>query len=75
MFEKLKNDIKARKGYLQIDTDKCTYCGICQNRCPVNAITVSNSSKEWRVDNEKCIRCGRCSRKCPNFALSIVKKL
>ncbi|WP_081300680.1 4Fe-4S binding protein [Clostridium beijerinckii] len=67
--------IKARRGHLEVDIDKCTYCGNCQNKCPAKAIIVCASRKVWHVDNEKCIRCSRCLRKCPSLALSMVKKL
>lgn len=75
MFEKLKSKMKLRRGNLEIDTKKCTYCGNCQKKCPAYAIIVCTSRKEWHVDNEKCLRCGRCVRVCPNSALSIVKML
>jgi len=75
MFAKLMANMKARRGYLEVDTEKCNYSGNCQNKCPAKAIIVCASRKEWYVDNEKCLRCGRCVRKCPSFALSIVKKV
>ncbi len=73
MFEGIKRRIKEGRGHLQVDSEKCTYCGFCQKKCPAKAITVSTSTKEWRVNDEKCSRCGRCTQMCPNRALSIIK--
>jgi ech hydrogenase subunit F len=73
MFDKVKQQIKAKRGQLQVDSGRCTHCGICQKKCPAKAITVSPLTKEWHVNDEKCVRCGRCVRICPNSALMIVR--
>jgi hypothetical protein len=51
------------------DENLCTYCAICANNCPVEAITVRKDSFE--VNEEKCWRCGRCVKVCPEHALSV----
>ena len=48
--------------------DKCCGCGACQNKCPVDAITMEMNGEgffEPVVDNDKCINCGACQRVCP----------
>ncbi|MBD3252978.1 DUF362 domain-containing protein [Candidatus Pacearchaeota archaeon] len=44
----------------------CTKCKICQEKCPVNAITI----KEFpECDHKKCIRCLCCIEVCPSNAI------
>ncbi len=48
--------------------DECTACGICEERCPVDAITIrsDNGSAFASVDGAQCIGCGVCCRFCPS---------
>lgn len=54
---------------MEYDESLCTFCGICANNCPVEAITVE--PKSFKVDEKICVRCGRCVKVCPEKALSI----
>jgi len=47
----------------------CTFCGICANTCPQDAIEVKADS--FKVDERSCWRCGRCVRVCPEGALIV----
>ena len=48
---------------IEIDAEKCKSCGLCQKKCPVNAI--EGELREKRVINqEKCLGCGICKNKC-----------
>ena len=38
----------------------CVRCGLCAERCPVQAIR----SKDFRTDSQKCISCMRCVKQC-----------
>lgn len=49
--------------------DLCTFCAICANNCPQDAITVKKDL--FKVDEKKCWRCGRCVRVCPEGALTV----
>lgn len=49
---------------------KCIACGICAERCPMDAITVSDYAI---VDESKCIGCGVCARVCPENAIRLLE--
>ena len=51
-----------------IDKEKCSACGVCQDACPVVAITTDDSGKRV-IDPEKCISCGTCAAMCPSSAI------
>ncbi len=51
-----------------IDEDKCTACGICEDACPQDAITVDDIA---RVNADLCTDCGICVDECPNEAISL----
>lgn len=46
-------------------TKECTNCGICAEKCPVQAIDRENPKK---VDEKTCISCMRCIAVCPQDA-------
>ena len=54
-----------------IDPEKCTACGVCNDRCPVTAIAedVKGKSAVWRA---KCIGCGVCVIGCLDEAIELV---
>jgi uncharacterized Fe-S center protein len=54
---------------MEWDAKLCTFCGICVNNCPMDAITIK--AKVFEVDDKKCVRCGRCVKVCPEGALKI----
>jgi ech hydrogenase subunit F len=59
----------ASRGHLDIDIEKCIFCGICQKRCPANALAVSKDPKSWSVNHYACIICGYCVDACPKKCL------
>ena len=53
---------------IEIDSEKCKACGLCQRSCPVEAI--EGEAREIRIINqEKCIKCGTCIASCPFKAI------
>ncbi len=47
--------------------DKCTYCGVCSEVCPFNAIKIGD--KDWKWSNRSCFGCGVCVDNCEFNAL------
>lgn len=57
-----------------IDTNACTGCGICEERCPTEAVQI-NDEGVAKVDECACFGCGVCSRFCPENAISLKEGL
>lgn len=58
---------EMRKTYtLSVGTD-CIGCGLCADKCPVNAIEIRNGRPVWIKD--KCAMCLGCLHRCPEFAI------
>lgn len=53
-----------------IDAAACTGCGICVERCPVDAIAMNDDGVAVR-EEKYCIGCGVCARFCPADAISL----
>lgn len=53
------------RGHIDIEIDKCIFCGACQKRCPSNALEVTRTPKAWTVNRYACIVCGYCLEVCP----------
>ena len=58
--------------YARIDAALCKGCGICVQRCQVDAII--KEGENFRVDMERCIGCGLCVTKCKLEAVKLFKK-
>lgn len=54
-----------------VDTDSCTLCAICEENCPVEAVTLDPSPQF----NDRCIDCFQCIRLCPEEAITPGKPL
>ncbi|NHJ49327.1 MAG: 4Fe-4S dicluster domain-containing protein [Asgard group archaeon] len=56
----------------QTVTDNCNSCGICVNKCPLDAITMvaHESGKEFpEINYDRCFGCGVCARNCKKEAI------
>ena len=67
-------DFWSSNYYSEVDTEKCTGCGKCEERCPVNAVYVDTPVKTARINLLRCIGCGICVATCPSQAISLCKK-
>lgn len=66
-----KTYYKNTRGSITIDINKCIYCGMCQRKCPAQAITVIKADKQWEIDRLRCVSCGYCLEVCPVKCLSM----
>jgi NAD-dependent dihydropyrimidine dehydrogenase PreA subunit len=56
----------------RIDPDLCSACGVCLERCPMDAIKEGRDFME--VNEARCIGCGLCVPTCPEEAVRLVAK-
>ncbi|MDZ7724877.1 MAG: mercury methylation ferredoxin HgcB [candidate division KSB1 bacterium] len=54
---------------LQIDSQRCTACGMCTTVCPRNVLHVEDTVKIQ--DPDACIECGACQMNCVYGAISV----
>ena len=59
------------RGQVGIDVDNCIACGICDRKCPANAITVDRKKRTWTIQRMQCIQCGHCAMVCPKQCLTM----
>jgi Na+-translocating ferredoxin:NAD+ oxidoreductase subunit B len=55
-----------------LNTDTCTGCGTCVERCQMEAVHLDDGKAALNMD--RCIGCGLCVSKCPTNSLSLVRK-
>ena len=72
-----------RQGPPYIDPQKCTNCGLCFDRCPIDEGIIQSYSKNnhpfYAVNKEKCLyfkekSCTICWDECPETAIDLDKK-
>jgi heterodisulfide reductase subunit A len=79
-------EVKLRKRSRYIIEDKCNGCGICAQKCPIEAVDTFNEGLSGRsaiyvdypqavplkfmIDREKCIGCGTCYEICKARAVA-----
>ena len=47
--------------------DRCISCGMCEERCPLNIITIRDGVPRW--DGDTCAHCMACIQNCPTGAI------
>lgn len=56
----------------KVDSQLCTGCEVCLDRCFVGAIAMDDGETA-RVVQEKCLGCGLCRVTCPEEAISMIE--
>ncbi len=64
-------DYFAANYHARVDSQSCDGCGVCQTRCQVGAVRVSEDGGTAEVDISRCLGCGVCVPTCPGGALSL----
>ena len=62
----------ATNFYAEVDPDLCVGCGICEDRCNLDAINIEDDISQ--VDKGRCIGCGVCVPTCTSEAMKLFKK-
>ncbi len=62
----------ASNFHAHLDVEKCTGCGVCVNRCQMDALEMQEAKTSLNLD--RCIGCGLCVATCKPGALTLVKK-
>ncbi|SFM08082.1 nitroreductase family protein [Pelosinus propionicus] len=55
-------------GFIEVNQEHCTQCGICADVCPTRVLVMSSNGPE-AIGSEVCIACGHCVAVCPQKAL------
>lgn len=55
-----------------VDTELCSECGTCHDRCPMEALHAASGATA--VDLDRCIGCGLCVCTCPSDAVTLRAK-
>lgn len=58
----------------QVDKETCICCGICENDCPVDCITVNRKEHTVTFDWNYCKGCGICGNECPKGAITFISE-
>ncbi|MFO7886298.1 MAG: 4Fe-4S binding protein, partial [Desulfobacteraceae bacterium] len=67
-------DFWASNFHAIVNKETCSGCGICETRCQVGAVTVSEELGYAVVDLNRCIGCGLCVPTCNTGAIALQKK-
>ncbi len=54
-----------------VDLDRCSACGLCENACPYEAISMTAKGGCANVDEIRCRGCGTCCSVCPSASISL----
>lgn len=60
--------------YAVVDTETCNGCGMCEKKCQVGAVKLSEKTRQPAIDLNRCVGCGVCVAVCPQKAVTLRKK-
>lgn len=65
--QKIYNNSSRKTSKLSV-SDACISCGLCEKKCPVQAIKMQDKKPVWVKD--KCTMCLGCLHRCPKHAIA-----
>lgn len=68
--EPIYNQRVRRTSHFHVEAS-CIACGLCEKKCPVQAIGMQDKCPVWIKD--KCVMCLGCLHRCPKFAIQYGK--
>lgn len=66
-----RQPFERTRGRIKFEEENCVYCGICQKKCPADAIVVNRGEKLWELNAFRCIICGECVGSCPKKCITM----
>jgi ferredoxin len=57
--------------YAEVEAESCTACGVCEERCQMDAVTIDEVAA---IDRDRCIGCGLCVPTCEYEAIRLIEK-
>jgi len=54
--------------------DLCVACRTCVDRCPTDALAMTDGAKSWELNLDRCIGCGVCASGCASEAIVLVER-
>lgn len=66
--------IAKSRGRIHFEEGKCTFCSLCELKCPPDAIKVDRQGRIFAIDHLLCILCGACVEACQKGSLSMDEK-
>jgi ech hydrogenase subunit F len=61
---------EGARGELVNRIEACTFCRICEVKCPSHCISVDKKNATWTYDPFSCVFCAVCVDACPAKCLS-----
>ena len=68
----LENSMAKSDFYVKVDSEACTSCGTCIERCQFSALSLVDNVSH--VNQRRCVGCGQCTMSCPSNAITLVRK-
>lgn len=63
----------AHNFYAVVDAESCTGCGLCIERCQMDAPVIDEQAGYAAIQINRCFGCGNCVTVCPSEAIRLVK--
>ena len=70
---KIKNYFKWPSYHLEVDSEKCIECHLCEKSCPMS-LKVTKMVQKDSMNNTECILCGNCVQTCQQGTITIAWK-